>query len=60
MQSSLLVLKINLLWVSNEVTGRVCFLVGRVSRAGKEISESHFTSQAEAHWGSNGPGRWKS
>ena len=60
MQSLLLVLKINFLWFSNEVTGRVHFLVGRVSRAGKEISESHFTSQAEAHWGSGGPGRWKS
>ena len=32
---------------------------GEQSRAGKEISESHFTTQAEAHWGSNGPGKWK-
>ena len=27
------------------------FLVARVSRVGKTISESHFTSQAEVHRG---------
>lgn len=43
-QSSPLVLKINLLWFANEVTERTpCFLVRRMSGVEETISGSHFT-----------------